>query len=415
MENSFDVIVVGGGPAGSTTAAYLAKENKNVLLIDKASFPRDKTCGDALSGKSMKVIRELGLIEEIKKLPHAPVHGVLFSSPAGHTLKIPFVKSDENREDGVGYCMRRYYTDHMFLKAAKKFGAKVKEKLMAQKLIFEQNKVIGVRALDLETRQEQEFYANVVVGADGVNSIVAREVLGQEANLDPNHSCDAIRQYFSSIRGLSNYIEIHFLSSVQPGYFWIFPLENQTANVGLGLISSELQKKMKTSKKTLVHLFQEAISNEPILKDRFIDAKPLGPITGWRLPFGSKKRKLAGNGWVLVGDAASLVDPFSGEGVGNATTSGKLAAQSIVEAINSNDFSENFLKKYEERVWAELGAELKTSYQMQQIGKIKFLLNRVIYKASTDPQIKELISNSLASEETKKELINPLFYLRILF
>ncbi|MCX8163735.1 MAG: geranylgeranyl reductase family protein [Candidatus Micrarchaeota archaeon] len=413
MEN-FDTIVVGAGPAGSTAAAYLAKAGKNVLLIDKASFPRDKVCGDALSGKTMKVIRELNLVEEIKKLPHASIRGVLFSSPSGHILKVPFVKSDQNREDGVGYCMRRYHTDNMFFNAAKRFGAKTKEKMLLQNLIFENNKVVGIVALDLNTQEKKEFYAPVIIGADGVNSIVAREVLKQDSNLDSYHSCDAIRQYFSSIKGLSDYIEIHFLDSVQPGYFWIFPLENGTANVGLGLVSAELQKKMKNSKTTLISLFQQAIRENKLLKDRFIEAKALGPITGWRLPFGSKKRKVAGNGWVLVGDAASLVDPFSGEGVGNATISAKLAAQTIIQALEAKDFSEQFLAQYEQMLWQELGPELDTSYKMQQIGKIKFLLDRVIYKAATDEKIRETIANSLASEETKKELLNPLFYLKIL-
>jgi geranylgeranyl reductase family protein len=415
MQNSFDVIVVGAGPGGSTTASYLARSSKSVLLIDKAKFPRDKTCGDALSGKSMKVLRELGLVDEIKKLPHAKIYGVTFSSPSGHVVSIPFLNSDPSRDEGVGYCMRRIHTDNMFFNCAKRLGAKVLEQFQVQSLIFENNKVIGVKGLDLNTKEQKEFYAKVVVGADGVNSTVAREVLGEEAKLDPNHSCDAIRCYYSGIKNLTNNIEIHFINSIQPGYFWIFPVEDSIANVGLGLLSSDLNKKIQTEKKSLISLFNDVIKNEPVLKDRFLDAKPLGPITGWRLPFGSKRRKIAGNGWLLVGDAASLVDPFSGEGVGNATTSGKFAAQTIIEAFGINDFSYNTLSKYEKLVWGELGAELQTSYSMQKIGRFKFLLDRIIYKAATDPKIKEFISNSLASEETKKDLVNPLFYLKILF
>jgi len=411
--NEFDVIVAGAGPGGSTTAAYLAKANKNVLLLDKAKFPRDKTCGDALSGKSMSVIKELGLVQEIKKLPHATITGVLFSSPSKHVVTIPFKQDDKNREEGVGYCMRRIYTDNMLFNAAKNFGAKAQEQMQVQEVIFESGKAVGLKVLNLQTRQEEEFYSKVVVGADGVNSSVAKSVLGKDAELDPAHSCIAIRAYYSGISGLTSNIEIHFIDLVQPGYFWIFPLENNTANVGLGLVQSELKKRL-ADKKTIVSLFNEAIENDPILKERFKQAKQISPLTGWTLPFGSKKRKAAGDGWVLVGDAASLVDPFSGEGVGNATYSGRLASQIILKAFQKQDFSYSTLAEYEKRLWQDLGPELQTSYIMQKIGSIKWLLDRTISKAATDPKIKEMISDSLASEESKKQFLNPLFYLKIL-
>ncbi|MFN3910363.1 MAG: NAD(P)/FAD-dependent oxidoreductase [Candidatus Anstonellaceae archaeon] len=414
MANEFDVIVVGAGPGGSTTASYLAKGGKKVLLVDKAKFPRDKTCGDALSGKTLKVLKELELIEKVKTLPHADIKGVIFSSPAGNVVEIPFLKSDQNRKDGTGYCIRRYYTDNMFFEAAKSFGAKTLEQTQVQGIIFDDKRAIGIRALDLVTKEQKEFYAKVVVGADGVNSIVAKEVLGEDANLEPEHSCDALRVYYKGIKNLTDNIEIHFFKSIQPGYFWIFPVGDGVANVGIGLVSSELQKRMKKTKKTLVHLLNESITSEKIIKDRFLEAKALGPITGWRLPFGSKKRKIAGDGWVLVGDAASLVDPFSGEGVGNATTSGRFAAKTILKAFEMNDFSYSILQDYEKKVWDELGAELNTSYQMQKLGRFQFLLDRVIYKAKTDQRVRDLIANSLASEETKKEFLNPFFYLKVL-
>ena len=409
----FDVIVSGAGPAGSTAAAYLAKANKKVLLLDKAKFPRDKTCGDALSGKSMSVLRELGLVQEIKKLPHASITGILFSSPSKNTIIIPFKSDDKNRRDGIGYCIKRYYTDTMLFNAAKNFGAIAKEQMQVQQVIFESGKAVGVRALNLQTRQEEEFYSKVVVGADGVNSAVAKSVLGKGAELDPAHTCIALRAYYSGVSDLTSNIEIHFIDLVQPGYFWIFPLENNTANVGLGLVQSELKKRLK-DKKTIVSLFNEAIENDPLLKERFKNAKQISPLSGWTLPFGSKKRKIAGDGWVLAGDAASLVDPFSGEGVGNATYSGRLASQIILKAFEMQDFSYSTLGEYEKRLWQELGPELQTSYIMQRIGSIKWLLDRTILKAATDPKVREMISDSLANEEAKKQFLNPFFYLKIL-
>jgi len=419
LEKKYDAIVVGAGPGGSTTAAYLGRAGVKTLLVDKASFPRDKTCGDALSGKSMTVIRELGLEKEIEKHPHARIGGVLFSSPSGHIASIPFSVNDPNRKGGSGYCMRRIHTDSVFFNAAKKTkNVDILEKFRINEVIMESGYAVGVRGIDLgsKDRKQKEFRAKIIVGADGVNSVVARAVLGEEkATLDPKHSCDALRVYYDGITGMNGEIEIHFFESIQPGYFWIFPLEDGKANVGLGLVSSDLQKKIKNEKKNLVSMLNEVIENEPIIKGRFKNARPEGKVTGWRLPFGSKRRQLAGNGWVLVGDAACLVDPFSGEGVGNATTAGRLASVEIACALDEKNVSRERLSLYEKNLWAKLGPELDTSYKMQAVGRNKWLLDLVVSKAERNPQIREMISASLANEQAKKKFENPLFYLKILF
>ena len=424
--SSFDVIVVGAGPGGSTTAAYLGRLGRTVLLLEKARFPRDKTCGDALSGKSMRVLRELGLVEQVEKLPHGVICGVTFSSPNHASVSIPFQSDDPNRTKGQGFCMRRMHTDNAFFGVAKKTkGVSVREQFQVQEVIFEEatgadgkpvRRAVGVKGIDLSDprREELVFRAKVVVGSDGVNSAVARSVLGAKAALDPAHSCDAVRGYYSGIQGLTNHIEIHFVKSAMPGYFWIFPLENGTANVGLGLLSKDLAAKMKKEKTSLLQMMDKIIKEEPVFKERFSDAKPLGPVTGWRLPFGSARRQLCGNGWLLVGDAASLVDPFSGVGVGNATASGRLAAQFIDEAIERGDVSKPILSRYEAAVWDELGSELSTSYKMQRLGRIEWLLNLVVGKAATKPAVRELISSSLSNEDAKKKLSSPLTYLWLL-
>ncbi|VVC00936.1 Digeranylgeranylglycerophospholipid reductase [uncultured archaeon] len=416
-ENIYDVIVVGAGPGGSTTAAYLGRLGRRVLLLDKAKFPRDKTCGDALSGKSMRVLRELGLVESMQKLPHGEIKGVVFSSPSRDCAAIEFQAADPNRAGGRGLCIRRMHTDNVFFNAAKKTkNVTVREQFQVQDVLRENGHVVGVKGLDLSDskRAEMTFRSKVVVGSDGVNSAVTRSVLGAKAALDPAHSCDAVRGYYSGIKGLTDKIEIHFVKSIMPGYFWIFPLDDGTANVGLGLVSKDLQAKMKKNGANLVQMMDGVIKEEPMFKERFADAKPISPITGWRLPFGSARRPLSGDGWLLVGDAASLVDPFSGEGVGNASASGRLAAQFIDEALERGDVSKVSLGRYEVAVWEELGTELSTSYSMQRLGRYEWLLNLVVRKAVKSPKVRELISASLSNEEAKKKFENPLTYLWLL-
>ena len=414
-KTKYDVIIVGAGPAGSVCANYLSKEGKKVLLLDKQKFPRDKTCGDALSGKTMKILRELNLIKKVEKLPHFETTGAIFGSPNGSTLTVKFPSLEKKGTPDKGYCMRRIYTDKMFFDAAKRQkNVDTVEKFHVTNVIFEKGVAIGVEGIDIaKKRKEKKFYAKVIVGSDGVNSVVAKKVLGNKYKTDDNHTCDAIRAYYTGITGLSKNMEIYFFEGSLPGYFWIFPVSKNCANVGLGMLSCEVKKKMR-KKQNLISIFNDVLTNEQTIKKRFAKSKIDGKITGWRLPFGSYRRQLAGDGWVLLGDAASLVDPFSGEGVGNATTSSKLASRVIVKAIYNDDVSREVLAEYERDLWDEIGSELKINHKLQKLSNNKWLTNRIVSKAVNNKEIRDVISSSFINEDSKKTFQNPFFILKLL-
>ena len=252
--------------------------------------------------------------------------------------------------------------------------------------------------------------ARAVIGAAGAQSPVARR-LGLEGNPEEHH-CTAVRVYFKGVKGLSSHLELHYLPRILPGYFWIFPLEGGLANVGVGMVSSA----MKARGMNLHQEVFELIREEPLLKDRFAGAEPAGPLKGWTLPFGSWRRRCHGAGWLLAGDAASLVDPFSGEGIGNAMLSGSLAADVLDRALAEDDLSERRLGEYESRLWGELGPELRVSARLQGLAKgFKPLLNYAIARAASSPRARDYIAGTLLNEHAKRELASPLFYLRLLF
>ena len=422
-ENIFyDCIVVGAGPGGSTAATILSKKGKRVLLLEKEKFPRDKTCGDAISGKSLALLKELGLVDAIEKSEHSSIMGVMFSSPNGTVASISFGKSEQQMKNsggappgdvpagpakiGRGYTCRRHVYDNLLFQNAKK-SCDVLEDMAATALVKENGKVAGVKAKGADGT-EYEFRGKMVVGADGANSLVAREIRG--AQIDPNHTCIAHRTYYSGVGGMKGYIEIHFVKSIMPGYFWIFPLENGIANVGVGMMMDDVKKHGTDLGKAMENI----IKNNPLFKERFANAKMISPLKAWQLPFGSKKRKVHAENVLLVGDAAGLIDPFSGEGIGNAMLSGKMAAEVAYEALVAGDTSEHFLSRYEERLWNAMWNELSTSYKMQQIGRFEPLLNFVVGKAAKSPRAREAISGTLANKETKTEYSSPLFYLKLL-
>ena len=406
-ENEFDVIIVGAGPGGSSAALYLTKAGKKVLLLDKATFPRDKICGDALSGKTIGILRELGLEEQIKKTKHGMVNGITLSSPKGEVMKLPFSK--EGRQVRVqGYVVRRHDADFVFFSAAKKAATKTIEGFTVTDIILEDSFVKGVKGKGSDGK-EMEFRAPVTIGADGAYSVVARRLA--IVKHPDEHMCAATRAYFDNVEGLNDTIEIHFIKDLMPGYFWVFPIDGKNANVGLGMVVKDLKKKgYNLQEKTL-----EVIKNHPMFKERFKDSKLVGNVMSWQLPFGSKHQQLHGNGYVLIGDAAALVDPFSGEGVGNALLSGKIAADVISRGIDNKNVSAEVLAEYKDKLWATVDHELQTSYNMQKMGRNQFILNLVIHKAATKPKVRDAIVGMLENDEAKKDLVTPLGLLKLMF
>ena len=158
----------------------------------------------------------------------------------------------------------------------------------------------------------------------------------------------------------------------------------------------------------------EAVINSDNFKHRFIDAVQLEKPKGWNLPFGSTGRENHGDGFLLLGDAAGLVDPFT-EGIGNAMESGRIAAKTASIAKEINNFGKEHLKSYDQKLWEYLGNELNTSTRLFETRAPKFLLNFVINRAARNEKVRNIISGMLADEIPKTELSNPLFYLKILF
>ena len=356
----FDAIVVGGGPGGSAAAGYLAMKGQRVLLIEKGVWPRDKVCGDAVGGKSLSHVAALGVKPRLEATPHFRVTGILFSSPKGNSVRVPLPEEDVERPE-AGYALPRAQFDHLMFERSTELvleaGGAVVQGGDVRTVLFDDGqggedpgagsgeartgRAVEVR---LGGRQGETYtwHSREVVGAAGYRCPVATALVEEthgEAMVDRMHYCAGYREYWHNVEGCgpeAGDIEIHFVDSIIPGYFWLFPVSEGVVNVGIGMVIGLMDKQ----KKKLKAMQADVIANHPLFKERFANATMVeGSAKGWQLPFGSPRKKesrqprrAAGSGIRLVGDAASLVDPFSGEGVGNALVTGEMAARHIVEA-----------------------------------------------------------------------------------
>ncbi len=401
------IVIIGAGPAGSTTALALAKKGKSCLLLDQSEFPRDKVCGDALSGKVLLTLKRIdpSLVDGLAAQEHTlDSHGVTFVAPNGKVLKVPFRRED-NKEKPPGYISRRYDFDNWLFNEAKK-ADNVQTKLNVR---IEKFRREGKDWIISDKDEKHVYRTSLLIAADGAHSRFAKEVGGIQ--MEDEHYCAGLRAYYKGVKDLdpNGYIELHFVKDFLPGYFWIFPLPNGYANVGVGMRSDMVSKKKVNLKEDMLKLIREY---EPIRK-RFEGSVIEGPIRGYGLPLGSKKRPLSGDGFILLGDAGSLIDPFTGEGIGNAMISGLKAAEAI-EALNGN-YSAAALQMYDESVYKRLWPELSLSKKMQELVKYPWLFNLVVNKAVRSKTLRETISCMFEDIDLRGRLKDPRFYLKVLF
>jgi len=405
MNNLYDIIIIGAGPAGSTAALYANKLGLKTILLDKTSFPRDKICGDALSGKSVRYMRDLNILDEVPRLNGSRINRITFGSPAHKQFDINLAQSKDPEKIKSGFVIPRETFDDFLFKNAKNI-TETKEDFNVTDLIFNNKQIVGVEGKI--NKQKEKLYAPIILGCDGAKSIVTRK-LGFHSE-DGENTAIAIRCYYEGVEGLTDQIELHFVDEVLPGYFWLFPAGDNVANIGIGLSKKDAKK----DERKLTEILDE-VTQSDYFKNRFKNAKKLEKPKGWSLPLGRIKRPNHGDGFMLLGDAAGLVDPFTGEGIGNAMASAKFAIDVSNKALKSNDFSKQMFSEYNRMLWDDLGSELKTSTKLQDLANYRMLLNLIINKASRNKDIQDVISGMLTNEVPKEKLSNPLFYLKVLF
>jgi len=340
MGDRCEVLVIGAGPAGAAAGVALARAGVDVVLLDRATFPRDKTCGDALSSEALRVLDELGALPAVEARTHVLVHRRSAILPDGTRV--------ERRSDAPGMIIARLALDDSLRRTAESAGARIVEGANVHELVRERDG--GVRA----TGPGLDWRARVVIGADGHGS-VAHALAGHPKPAGRYLAVSAtlyLRGVAPALVDAGEPIAEHYFTHALPaGYGWIFPAVDGVSNVGVYQRADAYHQAGVPLRRLLDDFVLERA-------DRLAGAVAIAPPRSWPLPLsGRAARPVAAEGVLLAGDAAGFVDPLSGEGIWQALHSGRLAGQVAAAAVEAGG----------------LGRALQLRYQLGCAGRMALL------------------------------------------
>jgi menaquinone-9 beta-reductase len=383
-----DVVVVGGGPAGSAAAITLARAGRDVLLVDKARFPRDKCCGDGLTTGALRLLERLGL--DPTTVPSwQTVDATWVRSPSGRVIELPFPRG----QGQFGAVARRQELDAALVDVARAAGVKVHDgHALVGATEHDDRLVLGVDGLGA-------VHARYAIGADGMWSTL-RKLLGagEPGYLGEWH---AFRQYATGVTGsAAERLWVWFEPDLLPGYAWSFPLPDGAVNIGFGVLRTD-GRRVADMKRTWPQL---------LARDHIVDA--LGPeatLTGthraWPIPARIDQVALATRRALFVGDAATASDPMTGEGIGQALESGILAAEAIEAA--GGLAPERAVARYRAAVAAGLVPDHRMSMLLQRVLRREWGARAAVRIAGTSPWTRRNFARWLFEDEPRAVLATP--------
>lgn len=333
----YDVIVVGAGPSGSSAASLLARKGASTLLLDRATFPRDKVCGDGLTPQAIYWLDLLGCAEEVLEETNACIKECDLYINGKHLLTGGFPDNTAYPDFAILLDRRRF--DHILMRNAVANGARFEGALVVRGVELEHG---CARVVAQAEKKRMEYRGRIVIGADGVTSAVSRSIGN---TLKDGATAVSLRTYYMGAKAEGAQIKVYFDRDYFPGYGWMFVDDGGFANVGLGYA---FDKNFPMIGK-LGAIFQKFIDTDlaPMLKN----ATRCSPISGGSASF-YRPKAIVGERVMLIGDAANQADPLNGGGIHKGMESAFCAAEAALNALSLGNFSAQGLRQYE-RLWGE--------------------------------------------------------------
>jgi geranylgeranyl reductase family protein len=377
-----DVIVVGAGPAGSSAAFFLAREGVDVLLVDRATFPREKICGDGIGVRCLEILTEMGLLEWIRERGFNTSRRFLLSSP-NRTSAV--TDADPASSEEV-HTIPRIELDQALAARAVATGARLEEGVRVTGM--ERPNAERVRVTGRRGDRAVAFEAPLVIAADGGGvSFTRRLGLARKPA-----EWVAVRTYYQGDRGDPDQLEIHWEPSVLPGYGWVFPLGRGRANVGIGAYSRDVRR-LRLDLSALLHRF---LAENPHARSRLGDAERISPVRGFPLRADAQGVTPYDDHVLVAGEAAGVVSPLTGEGVGQSLHCGRLAAREAFRALARGDFSAAGLAPYGRAFRHAFGGHHRAARLLRALLSRPWIVDRTVGRARRDPTYARLLYDVIA-------------------
>jgi geranylgeranyl reductase family protein len=346
MKTKYDVIVMGGGPAGSTIASILAREGRSVVLFEKERFPRHHI-GESLMTDTYFTFERMGLLEKLKSSPFVRKYSVQFANPAGKESRPFYFFEALHHESAVTWQVTRAQFDLMLIEHAADQGADVYQETLIKRVLFDDDRAYGVETL-MKDGSLVTFEAPVVVDATGQSAMLSNK-FGWRVR-DPKLKKAVLYSYFKNAHREPDLNGGATLVLRTPkgsnGWFWYIPLEDDITSVG---VVADPEYLVKGRGQDLAKIFHEEIEKVESVRRRLVNAERVDKIYSI-LDYSYRSTNNAGNGFILIGDAYGFLDPIYSSGVLLALKMAELAADRIHDAFANNDFSAERLGQSQEKL-----------------------------------------------------------------
>jgi geranylgeranyl reductase family protein len=385
MEALVDVAVVGAGPGGIAAAVTALRHGCSVVCVDKARFPRDKTCGDGLTTGALRDLEALGLTKaEFLAVGAAEVHETVLVAPSGRRVCLPMPTGD-----GLyAVVTPRRDLDAALVRLARRTGVDLRQQCAVEKVAPHRDEV------ELLLSDGTSLRARHVIAADGHWS-PTRRALEPDAPRDLGE-WHAVRQYFADVNDPR--LWVLFERDLLPGYAWVFPLPDGGANVGFGVLRSDGR-----SGKELKQLWPELLERKSLREVLGPNARPAEPVRAWPIPTRYDGARLAHGRVLFVGDAAGVVDPMTGEGIAQALETGMLAAESVAAGGDAGAVS----ARYRRRVGLAIGRDLRFASALQGLLRYPIGARAAIGAAALTPWTRRNFARWMFEDYPRALLLTP--------
>lgn len=390
-----EVLVVGAGPAGAAAAIEARRLGLDVLVVDKARFPRDKTCGDGLTAGALRSLEALGL--DVRKLAaYASVREAVLVSPSGREVVLPLPADGE-----YAGAVPRADLDAALVARAREEGATVREGVGVTGLRFADD------AVEVDLGDGDAVRAQWVIAGDGHYSPVRRMLDGVRVHDAELGTWHAFRQYFRGVD--DDRMWVLFDPALLPGYAWVFPLGGGLANVGYGVLRDPRAR--SGTGKQLAAQWREVV-NDPKLRE-ILGPRAVadGAHRAWPIPASFDPARLTHGRVLFVGDAANVVDPMTGEGIAQALDTGRFAAR----AIEAEATREAVAARYRRDVTRELGTDLWFARTLQHLLRSQLGTRATIRAAGLTPWTRRNFARWMFEDYPRAALLTPHRWRRHMF